>query len=212
MYQILLEGRQIKRNQVTGMHIMAGLLLLVMGLITWMVPNAVKQQQFDFLNWTGLAYALFGLFIIIVCIFFNKKIIQTNANFVLRITEIIALALILSYSLFQKWYLPAAYSGAALIGIALAYYWEKKGKQKKLATFNDNGVEVPGLGRKSKIAWQDLTRVLLRHNILTIDCKDNKLFQLVVAPENRATVNKEEFENYCKANIQAKEHLYKADW
>ena len=211
MYQIVLEGKQVKKNQVTGMHLMAGFLLLVMGFVTWMVPNSIKQQEFNFLNAAGIGYSLLGLAIIIICIFFNKKIIQSPANFALRILEVVALISILAYSLVQKWYLPAGYSGAALLGIILAYYWEKNGKKSRLATFNDKGVFIQGLGRKSELAWQDITRILLRHHILTVDCKDNKLFQLHLE-RNSNKVNGEEFETYCKIHIEAKKHLHKADW
>ncbi len=211
MYQIVLEGKQVKKNQVTGMHLMAGFLLLVMGFLTWIVPNTLKQQEFDFLNKAGMAYSLLGLVIIIICIFFNKKIIQSPANFGLRILELFSLAPILIYSLLQKWYLPAAYSSAALIGIILAFYWERNGKKNRVAAFNDKGVFIPGLGRKSELPWQDITRVLLRHNVLTVDCKDNKLFQLNLERRQDA-VNREEFEAYCKIQIEAKNHLYNANW
>jgi hypothetical protein len=211
MYQIVLEGKQVKKNQVTGMHLMAGFLLLVMGFLTWIVPNTVKQQEFDFLNKVGIAYSLLGLAIIIICVFFNKRIIQSPANFGLRILEVLSLAPILIYSLLQKWYLPAAYSTAALLGIILAFYWERNGKKNRLAIFNDKGVFIPGLGRKSELAWQDITRILLRHHVLTVDCKDNKLFQINL-DRNQDTVNREEFEGYCKIQIEAKKHLHKADW
>lgn len=211
MYQIALEGKQVKKNQVTGMHLMAGFLLIVMGFLTWLVPNAVKQEEFDFLNWVGLAYAFFGVAILIICIFFNKRIIQTKANFTLRILEVFSLAPILVYSLIQKWYLPAGYSAAALLGIILAFYWEKAGKQKRIATFDDNGLHLPRVGKNSQLAWQDITRVLLRHNILTIDCKDNKLFQFTLEPSGKQ-INSEEFEAYCRIQMEAKRHLHKANW
>jgi len=211
MYQIILEGKQIKRNQVTGMHLMAGFLLIVMGMLTWLVPNSVKQQEFDFLNYAGLAYALFGLVIVVVCIGFNKKIIQTKANLVLRFLEVISLGAILAYALFQKWYLPAGYSAAALLGIVLAFYWEKTGKQNRIASFTDDGVRIPGLGKKSETAWQDIKRIILKHDILTVDFKDNKLYQLQLATQ-KEELNKDEFETYCHFQIEAKNHLHKQDW
>ena len=211
MYTITLEGNQVKKNQVTGMHLMAGLLLIVMGLLTWLVPNAVKQEEFAFLNWVGLGYAFFGVAILVICIFFNKSVIQTKANFTLRVLEVVSLAPILVYSLLQKWYLPAGYSAAALLGIVLAFYWEKSGKQKRVATFSDAGLHIPRLGKNSDLAWQDITRVLLKHNILTIDCRDNKLFQFTVDNlEN--TVKQEEFEGYCRIQIEAKKQFHKAAW
>ena len=211
MYQVILEGKQIKRNQVTGMHLMAGFLLIVMGLLTWLVPNSVKQQEFAFLNYAGLAIALLGVIIVFVCIFLNKKIIQTKANLVLRILEISSLALILLYSLYQKWYLPAGYSAVALLGIILAFYWEKTGKRNRVAIFSDSGVHIPGLGKDTDLPWQAVKQILLRHNILTVDCMNNKLYQLLLA-EQTTDINKEEFETFCRFQIEAKKHLYKTEW
>ena len=211
MYQIVLEGKQIKRNQVTGMHLMAGFLLIVMGLFTWLVPNSVKQKEFDFLNYAGLVIAFVGLIIVFACIFFNKKIIQTKANLALRLLELSSLALILLYSLYQKWYLPAGYSAVALLGIILAFYWEKTGKRNKIATFTDAGAHVPGLGKNTDLPWQAIRQILLRHNILTVDCRDNKLYQLLLA-EGQSIINKEEFETYCRFQIEAKKHLLKTEW
>lgn len=211
MYQVILEGKQIKRNQVTGMHLMAGFLLIVMGLLTWLVPNSVKQQEFAFLNYAGLAIALLGVIIVFVCIFLNKKIIQTKANLTLRIAEISSLVLILLYSLYQKWYLPAGYSAAALLGIILAFYWEKTGKQNRVAIFSDSGVHIPGLGKDTDLPWQAVKQILLRHNILTVDCMNNKLYQLLLA-EQTTDINKEEFETFCRFQIEAKKHLYKTEW
>lgn len=193
------------------MHLMAAFLLIVMGLLTWLVPNSVKQQEFDFLNYAGLAYALLGLVILVVCIFFNKKVIQTKANLWLRALEIGSLSAILIYSLVQKWYLPAGYSSAALLGIILAFYWEKTGKRNRIALFNDEGTRIPGLGKKSEAKWHDIKRIILKHNILTIDFKDNKLFQLTLSNQNN-TINKDEFETYCHFQIEAKKHLHKVDW
>lgn len=208
MYQIILEGKQIKKNQVTGMHMMAGLLLIVMGFLTWLVPNGVKQEQFAFLNYVGLGYLSFGILIIIICIFFNKKVIQTRGNDVLRVLEFISLGAILIYALVQQWYMPAGYSAAALIGITLALYWEKAGKLTRKATFDDEGIQIPRFGRNSELAWQDISRVILKHNILTIDCNNNKLFQFSVDKENK-TIDNQAFEEYCAIQIKSKSHLIK---
>lgn len=211
MYQIILEGKKIKRNQVTGMHLMAGFLLIAMGLLTWLVPNSVKQEEFDFLNYTGLTYALFGLLVIVVCIFFNKKVIQTKANLVLRFFEICSMTAILIYSLVHKWYLPAGYSSAALLGIILAFYWEKTGKRNRIATFTDQGVHIPGLGKSTDLNWKEIKKVILKHNILTIDCVNNKLYQIKLAATDQA-INREEFATYCHFQIEAKKHLQEKEW
>jgi hypothetical protein len=208
MYQFTLEGKGVKRNQVTGMHLMAGLLLLVMGLLTWLVPDAVKQTEFSFLNWAGLLIAFTGAIIIFLSIFYNKKLIQSNFNFVLRLIEIVAMGAILIYSLLKEWYLPAAYSAAATLGILLAYYWEKTEKKDQVLVCDDNGISIDA---KHRFSWQEIQNLRLRHNILTIDCHNNKLYQYKLTGNYQQT-DRETFESYCSIQIQAKKHLKQKEW
>ncbi|PSK94368.1 hypothetical protein [Taibaiella chishuiensis] len=210
-YTLPVEGSRVKRNQVTGMHLMAGLLLVVMGLLTWAVPNQVKQAEFAFLNQAGIAYAIFGVLLLIITIFFNKKIVQTKAGLVLRIIEILALLPIFIYALQNKWYLPATYSGATLAGILFAYFWEKSGTKPRYIFIDKNGINLQQFAGSKKIAWPDVTRVLLRHHILTIDCRDNRLMQYKVLPE-QLSIEKESFEQNCAQLIRDHEHLHQKDW
>lgn len=210
-YTLPVEGSRVKRNQVTGMHLMAGLLLIIIGLLTWSVPDQLKQAELSFLNGAGLAYALFGVVLLIVVIFFNKKIIQTKAGFVLRIIEILALLPIFIYALQKKWYLPATYSGATLAGILFAYFWEKSGTKPRYIFIDQKGINLQQFTGSKKLEWANVARVLLRHNILTIDCRDNKLMQYTVLPE-QMDLNKEEFERNCAQLIENHIHLHQKDW
>ncbi len=210
-YTLPVEGSRVKRNQVTGMHLMAGLLLLVMGFVTWAVPNQVKQAEFSFLNQVGIAYTLFGILLLIVTIFFNKKVVQTKAGLVLRIIEILALLPIFIYALQNKWYLPAIYSGATLAGILFAYFWEKSGTKPRYIYIDKSGINLQQFAGNKKIDWPNVARVLLRHNILTIDCRDNRLTQYKVLPA-QLDLEKEHFEQNCARLIQEHEHLHQKDW
>lgn len=211
MYQILLEGKQLKRNQITGMHLMVGFLLIGIGMVTWLVPDSVKQTALQFLNYVGLAYVLFGFFIVITCIFFNKKVIQTKANIILRIAEMIALIIILIFSLYKKWYLPSAYSGSALIAIILAYYLETNHKKDKVASFNENGIHIPGLGKNASAPWHDIKNIILKHNILTVDFMNNKLYQANLSRNNTFS-DYEAFHLYTREKIDTNKHNYREDW
>lgn len=210
-YTLPVEGSRVKKNQVTGMHLMAGLLLMVMGFLTWAVPNQVKQEEFFFLNAAGITYTLFGLVLLIITIFFNKKVVQTRAGFVLRIIEILALLPIFIYALQKNWYLPATYSGATLTGIIFAYFWEKSGSRPRYIFIDNNGINLQQFAGSKKIAWPDVTRVLLRHNILTIDCKDNRLMQYKVLPE-QLSLDKQIFEQHCARLIADHAHLHQKGW
>lgn len=211
MYKILLEGRQLKRNQITGMHLMVSFILIGIGMVTWLVPNSVKQTNLQFLNYVGFAYTLLGFLILITSIFFNKKVIQTKANSVLRIIEIIALALVLIYSYYKHWYLPLGYSAAALLGIILAYYFEQNHKKDKTAQFDAEGIHVPGLGKHSNAPWEEIKNIIIKHNILTIDFKNNKLYQANISKNNPDT-NNNDLIAFAKDHIEKNKEKYRADW
>lgn len=211
MYQILLESKQLKRNQITGMHLMVGFLLIGIGMVTWMVPDDVKQPALHFLNYFGLMYALLGFAIILICILFNKKIIQTKANAVIRIIEIIALLLMLAFSVYKKWYLPIGYSSVALTGIIITYLLEKNHKKDKKAIFNEKGIKIPGLRRHSNAPWSEINNIILKNNILTIDFRNNKLYQAHLS-KNNTELNRQDFILFAKEQISNNSANYKEDW
>jgi len=218
-FTIPISGSKVKKHQVTAMHLIAGFLLIVMGLVTFVTPYAVgiirpainnpQKPDVSVINYLGLAYALFGLVLIIITTFFNKKVIQTKANFPLRIIEIIAFLSILFYSLLQKWYLPAAYSGAALMGIILAYFLEKSGHSPQSILINERGIKIPG--RSGNILWQNIKAVIFKHNVITIDCKDNKLFQYTFFKETIINYIPA-IESFSRKSIEDKAHLSIEDW
>jgi hypothetical protein len=211
MYQILLEGKRLKRNQITGMHLMVGFLLIGIGIVTWSVPNTVKQTALDFLNYFGMIYALLGFLIIIICILFNRKVIQTKANTIIRIIEMMALLLMLIFSVYKKWYLPVGYSSAALLGIILTYILEANNKKDKKATFNETGVKIPGLGSNSNRPWSAIKNIILKNNILTVDFRNNKLYQAHLSKNNKS-LNQEDFVAFAKEKITQNIDNYKEDW
>lgn len=210
MYQILLEGKQVKNNQITSIHIMAGLLLLVMGFITWLVPNSIKQKELNFLNYAGLGYVVIGIIIITATIFFNRSVLKQKVNKRLRIFEIIVFIPILIYSIYQKWYLPLGYATAALIGIILAYYFETRGKVNKTAHILSEGIKIAGLGKHSNMPWSEIKNIIIKYNILTIDRYDNKLYQLPLV--KNTTNDFETIENYSKQQIIENKGKKEEDW
>src|SRR5690606_17680342 len=101
---------------------------------------------------------------LIIAIFFNKKILRTRHNLTLRILEIIALLVIFAYCLIHAWYLPAAYSGAALIGIAFAYICERNATRNTRIIVSEKGICLPKLTGK-QIAWPEVERFIIKHGI-----------------------------------------------
>jgi hypothetical protein len=211
-FEIIASGTAVKKHQITSIHLMSGLLLMVMGAVTWAIPDAAKTIVYNYLNYAGLCYAFTGLMIIVISIFFNKKIIQhPGKNIVLRIFEGILLGSILIYCLIKQWYLPAAWSGAGFIAVMLAMFIENTSTKHKMIIVNEEGVLLPGLARNVTLPWQDIQRLLLKHNVITIDCRDNKLYQFEVNKE-RLAYNAADIEDFARDKIASNADKYQKDW
>lgn len=209
-FKVKVFHNKIKNNQVTALHLMVAFLFMVLGLFTVIVPDTIKTLQFLYLENIGWLYFCFGILLLIISIFYNKKIIQTKKSRILRIIEIIALGIIIIYALFHKWYLPASYCFAALIGVGFSYLWEKQALKELNIQFSEKGVVIPKIWTNKKINWQDIKNIILKHNVITIDCKDNKLIQYNInSLYEKSAV---EIENYTDEKIKNNAHLYQEDW
>ena len=51
------------------------------------------------------------------------------------------------------------------------------------------------------IAWNELSNIVLRDGLLTIDLKNNKLIQQLIEETN--TVNQDEFNEFCRRRLAA---------
>lgn len=212
-YKVTVHQNRIKRNQVTALHLMIGLLLFMMGFVTWSIPASIKTNRFAFLDVVGIIYSVLGISLILISIFFNRRIVQSaSGNRVLRILEILILFSILLYTIIQKWYLPIAYSSAALLAIIFAFFWEKNADTDKIIQINTSGIIIPNFFRNQVLKWQDIDHVVLRHSVLTIDCRNNHLFQFDTGKASQEITCPETIEDFCKKMIEEHKSLPKNDW
>ena len=68
--------------------------------------------------------------------------------------------------------------------------------KKTVVTFNDEGVIYPSFPVK-KYLWSQITHVICKDDILTIDLKDNKLLQLNIDKKFAAEFDADEFNIFC---------------
>jgi len=218
-YQIPIKTEGPKRNHVLAFHIFSGLLFIAIGAVAFLSPLVLGVAQanqgdlniiYNMINWIGLAYVILGFVIILLTIMRSKKILRTKENMLLRIIEISGLAIIVLYSILQQWWLPAAYSGAGLAGLILGLYFEYGNKAKKYLIIDDNGILIQKSGMSKKILWQDINNIIYKNKIFTIDCRDNKLFQLNIPDTDYFEQNP--VVEFGLNQIKEKEHLYQPDW
>ncbi len=82
----------------------------------------------------------------------------------------------------------------------IAVLFEKQAKFPKEIAFDENGVVINSLPRKS-YPWSELTNVILKDCILTIDFKNNQLIQKETE-EDTTEQEEREFNEFCKKNLK----------
>jgi len=65
---------------------------------------------------------------------------------------------------------------------------------------NKNCVEYPSIIFK-RVLWKDISNVILKDGMLTIDFKNNKLFQQLIDGKIQ-TVNEKEFNDFCRQQLK----------
>lgn len=218
-YQIPIKTEGPKRNHVVAFHIFSGLLFIAIGAVAFLSPVVLGVAQanhgslkitYTVINWIGLAYVFLGFAIIIITIIRNRKLMRAKENMLLRIIEITGLAVIVLYSMLQEWWLPAAYSGAGLAGLILGLYFEYGSKAEKYIIIDDKGILIPKSGMSKKILWQDIKNIIYKNNVFTIDCRDDKLFQLDIPDSDY--FKQHPVMEFGLNQIKEKEHLFQPDW
>lgn len=208
MFEVKIFHKILKNNQVTAMHIMVAIIFIILGTITSSIPQSVVNKYDIYIKIYGFILLALGIAISILTIFFNKKIIQSKFNSIIRYVEVFVLLSIIIYTLFYQWYLPFAYAFTSLLGVVFAILWEKHGKKDHTILVKEDGVHIPRFMRHQTIPWKNIQRLILRHGLITIDTRSNKLVQHLV-------LNKEELEGieeYATQKILENEASYVKDW
>lgn len=217
MYELKLVKKTVKRNQVTAIHLIAALIMIAMGLTIVVSPvflNTGKPPeehiQFGWIRPAGAILMVLGFAICLATVFFSKKSLRPKVNLTIRWIEILCFTFILAYCLWQQYYLPAAYSGAALLGIIVAYFLENASEKNARIIFNEDGVKMENKIKSSAWKWHQLEHFVVKHNVVTLQTLDKKLYQFIVE-DNPYDSN--EVNNYGKEKvIQAIPKRSKDDW
>lgn len=72
--------------------------------------------------------------------------------------------------------------------------------RKQVLLISQEGIQLPGL-RAKKIAWADVSNIVIKDAILTIDLKDNRLIQLLLDANDRSRINEEAFNAFCRSKL-----------
>lgn len=73
-------------------------------------------------------------------------------------------------------------------------------KRKLVITTDSSYVAYPSFPEK-KIMWRDISNMVLKDDILTIDLKNNKIYQHIIEYTGKEAVNEAEFNDFCRRQL-----------
>lgn len=121
-------------------------------------------------------------------IFYILKLTQKRlAAFRVEISFIIAALIWLLYG--NTWL------GILLLIFAIFGFYSNR---NLVVRFNEQGIDYPSFPKKHFL-WQDVDFVIVKDGILTMEMKDNRVFQFTLSKEQAAMLDEPAFNNFCTA-------------
>ena len=171
----------------------------------------IRNENRRFINWTGLLLSLLSALLFTLEMIESGRIILPLFIGVLFIAGVIVYNIYRSRSENKEVSYSKALLIAAIIWTKMPYgqwlifvfvvlaFLEYQAKLPLEIGFSSRQIVFNSLFRK-RYAWSDLSNVLLKDGLLTVDFQNNKLFQkLVDDGENEAT--EEEFNEWCSRHL-----------
>ncbi len=163
--------------------------------VSLVVLTALSGVAFIFLAWTAAGIparniSLTATGVIGICLLVYRLVRKEG-----RILLIYA-AMILStvFFILMGHYIP----GGILLLVLLLFI---QAVRKPVVIVSDTSVTCPGFPGRT-ISWNELNNILIRDGLLTIDWKNNKLFQQPV-DETESPVNEKEFNEFCRIQLNS---------
>jgi phosphoglycerol transferase MdoB-like AlkP superfamily enzyme len=147
-------------------------------------------------------YFISGIFLLVVGIFNKKFLTGLSKHLALLLFEFM---LIISGAIYywSKGASLVAVSHALLAGaIVLFWIYLKKRENGEKIIISEIDIILPGLAGDRIIEWNQLANVIKKHDLLTIDFKNNKLLQVQVI--NTDHIDEDEFNQFCQQQLKEK--------
>ena len=170
----------ILKNEKEVLYKRISILLLVLNLAGLLFITYLK----DFKSWVPFIMAAIAIFSAFIAFYFGKKNQRSplpGAFFVLSIAWILA----------DYWVVGVINALFMILHVAAL--------QKPIVSINERQVIYPSFPRK-KIDWQELSNLIIKDGLLTIDFKNNRIIQQQIA-DISSTIDEKEFNNFCRQQL-----------
>lgn len=190
MYTFQLKQRDWSKV-LSAFHILIGLILV------YDLTHVTEEGKKDWIFST--VYVIAALFLVLAGIF-NRKLIPSlskHLNLLLFQSFLVISGAIYFWS---KGASLVAVSHAILAGaIVLFWIYLKKREDGEKIVVSERNIILPGLSADRLIEWNQLSNVIKKHDLLTIDFKNNKLLQVQVI--NADHIDEDEFNEFCQQQL-----------
>jgi hypothetical protein len=189
-YKFTLAESRTKVHQVTALHLLAALAFLGAGAIIYVYNFQITYY--------GLALIVLALGLMGITIGRNKWINKLEVNVYFRILELVLAVVLAIYSFQQGWKPPMGIFGVLTLALGFALVWERPSFNAIEIMITDDAIKLPSNQGRRYIEWEEVEQIIFKYGILSVNCKDNRLFQWNVKD---APMDPKAFERDCNSKI-----------
>jgi hypothetical protein len=174
------------------LHLLVALIFIID--LSHVPANTIKDWIFY------AVYFIAFIFLLIAGIFYKRILNNVSRHFRLLSFESI-LFLAGSVYFWSKGLSLVALSHAILAGVLILFMiYLRRIEHGELIVVSESNVILPGLTGHRIVEWDQLTNVIKRDDLLTLDFKNNKLMQVQIINSNDVPEN--EFNQFCRQKLQ----------
>lgn len=170
-FELVIKNEKLRSYRLIRIFI----LLANLGGMIWLLYQASIKSE---MMWPGLALA--GVVIALIFIYKSYDSIPRLAYVWCAIAWIRS---------------PLWWLGVFMLAL---FFLDLAAHRKLIVRVSSDGIAYPSLADK-KITWSELNNILLKDGLLTIDFRNNRLFQHFVDSD----LSEKDFNDFCKKQLQA---------
>jgi len=171
---------------LSALHILMALILF------FDLLNTHKDGKKDWIF--SAVYFIAAIFLLIAGILNKKILVGLSKHLALLLFEFM---LIISGAVYY-WSKGASFGGA----IVLLWIYFKKREDGEKIIISEANIILPGLAGDRIVEWNQLTNVIKKDDLLTLDFKNNRLLQVQVI--NSDLIREHEFNQFCQHQLKQK--------
>jgi len=206
VFDLPVTEEKVKSHQITALHLIVALALFTSGalfyfmylLFAYTIYKETSEHTLQIVRMEGVIVAVLGILLFAVIVAKNKWLVKSANNRIIRIGELLVVACISIYAFIVNMPIPG--STFAILGAVLIFslYWEATAGKPAFVHIDEQGIRLPSTSRKRSLEWWEVDQVMLRYGTLSIECMENRLYQLNINP---VQFDMKQFDAFCEGRI-----------